>query len=248
VQQDVSEDEVNGHYCLITDLTRLVCSQITTQHSIFICRRCLTHFGSQNLLDQHKILCNAHKPVNSRMPNNDRSTGEFRNRQFQQEIPYIIFADLESALRPFFSPERDPHLNISYTDKIHAHDVTSYCYYIVSCNEADPTNYQPQLYRSPNAVRLFWENLRGDIQRIGGIYKNSVPMSQEEARELEARNDVICHICGIRPENNSRDGMVIDHCHLTGRVRGWACNSCNLQCSLPSFVSVVFQRRLKLRC
>ena len=241
IQRDLSENEVNGHYCLITDLARLVVSQITThRHGIFICRRCLSHFGSQNLLDSHEILCNSREPVNARMPDNDRSTCEFRNRQYKQEIPYIIYADLESALRPFFSPERDPNLNISYTDKIHTHDVSSYCYYIVSRNEADPTVYQPQLYRGPNAVRHFWENLRRDIERIGTIYKNTVPMSQEGVRELVERNDVICHICGSRPNNNSRRGMVIDHCHLTGRVRGWACVECNLEYCLPSFVSVVF--------
>lgn len=35
-----------------------------------------------------------------------------------------------------------------------------------------------------------------------------------------------CEVCG----NKSRDGrsLSLDHCHTTGRFRGWLCNSCNL--------------------
>ena len=65
------------------------------------------------------------------MPNHDRAKSEFKNRRFQQEIPDIIFADIESALKSFMSVERDPNLNASFTDKKHIHKATSYCYYIV---------------------------------------------------------------------------------------------------------------------
>jgi len=34
--------------------------------------------------------------------------------------------------------------------------------------------------------------------------------------------------------------MVIDHCHLTGKIRGWACEGCNLNYKLPNFVPIVF--------
>ena len=55
------------------------------------------------------------------MSDNDRSTCNFEKQQFQQEIPYIIFTDLESALQPFSQTERDPNLQIggSYIDEIH---------------------------------------------------------------------------------------------------------------------------------
>ena len=178
IQRDISENELNGHYCLITDLARLVVSQFTTNsHAIFICRCCLTHFGGQDLLDSHEILCHSHEPINSQMPDHDRANCEFKNRRFQQEIPYIIFADLESALKPFMSVDRDPNLNVSFTDKKHIHEATSYCYYIVSRHEADDdTNYRTKLYRGLNAIQHFWENLREDIERIGEIYRNIAPI------------------------------------------------------------------------
>lgn len=135
IQQDVSDDEINGHYCLITDLARLVHSQITTDTGrIFICRRCLSHFGTQELLASHEILCSSRDPVRCRMPNADRLITEFKNFNFMQNIPYIIYADFECALKPLFFAERDPNLNLSYTDKKRMHNPTSYCYFIVSSN------------------------------------------------------------------------------------------------------------------
>ncbi len=44
--------------------------------------------------------------------------------------------------------------------------------------------------------------------------------------------DFRCAICGTVPENNnyggSHDGFHIDHSHVTGRVRGLLCDTCNV--------------------
>jgi recombination endonuclease VII len=33
-----------------------------------------------------------------------------------------------------------------------------------------------------------------------------------------------CECCGVRPEG----AMCLDHCHETGKFRGWLCRSCNM--------------------
>jgi len=106
-------------------------------------------------------------------------------------------------------------------------------------NEADSNQYEPRLYRGPDAVRHFWDRLEEDVKAIEQIYRNEIPMSADGVRELVRSNaEVSCHICGRQPLDGSTADMVIDHCHLTGRVRGWACNECNLNYSLPHFVPV----------
>ena len=52
-------------------------------------------------------------------------------------------------------------------------------------------------------------------------------------------SDVKCHICGGKL-NDSKDCKVQDHCHLTGKFRGTAHNSCNLKCKIPKFYPVIF--------
>ena len=221
LQEDDAPDRVNGHYCLITDLARLVHSQITTNTGrVYICRRCLKHFGQQDLLDSHKRLCETRDPINAAMPSGDRPVTKFKNFKFQQHIPYIVYADFECALEPFSTAARDPSLAESFTEKRHRHVPTSWCYYIVSHNEADNNVYSPKLYRGPNTVRCFWDSLREDLRKIDAIYKNIVPINiDDEARALLiATNNRICHICKCRFPDDAQ--MVIDHCHLTGKVRG----------------------------
>lgn len=58
-------------------------------------------------------------------------------------------------------------------------------------------------------------------------------ITKQEYFELLERCGMKCCICGISEENsrNKRSkhmGLYIDHCHLTGRVRGLLCHSCNL--------------------
>jgi hypothetical protein len=37
----------------------------------------------------------------------------------------------------------------------------------------------------------------------------------------------ICECCG-RPESRKGYVLALDHCHLSGKFRGWLCNNCNV--------------------
>jgi len=45
-------------------------------------------------------------------------------------------------------------------------------------------------------------------------------------QELESAFTGFCHACGV-PEIECSKKLAMDHCHETGRFRGWLCNSCN---------------------
>jgi hypothetical protein len=46
----------------------------------------------------------------------------------------------------------------------------------------------------------------------------------EQIEELREKQNNTCAICGGPPTKN---GLVIDHCHATGKFRGLLCNGCN---------------------
>ena len=117
---------------------------------IHICRACLRHFYSEKSLASHMELCCKQNPVKARMPiENVTDFIEFNSSKFrmQQFVPYVIYADFESAL--LHLPDTiDLDAN---SIKTHIHSPTSFAYYIVSRNPEDKHEYVPILYRGPNA-------------------------------------------------------------------------------------------------
>ena len=45
--------------------------------------------------------------------------------------------------------------------------------------------------------------------------------------QLMVKQDGCCAICG-QPQKDLKRKLALDHCHVTGRVRGLLCNNCNL--------------------
>lgn len=38
----------------------------------------------------------------------------------------------------------------------------------------------------------------------------------------------VCHCCGKPEKSNGRKRLSLDHCHTTGKFRGWLCTQCNI--------------------
>ncbi len=94
----VIEEETNNHYCWIKDFEKLVVNQISkNEHKLFICKRCLLHFYSQENIDQHKIYCNQNQP--QRLITSKDDYIEFKNIKSLQKIPFVIYVDFESILK-----------------------------------------------------------------------------------------------------------------------------------------------------
>lgn len=60
--------------------------------------------------------------------------------------------------------------------------------------------------------------------------KKNYNISYEFYMEMYAKFDGMCHICrskGFKIDANQRLNLVVDHCHITGLVRGMLCHNCN---------------------
>lgn len=60
------------------------------------------------------------------------------------------------------------------------------------------------------------------------IWDDNTSQEFEEAKS--------CHICNEVFSTN--DMKVRDHCHVSGKFRGAACNKCNLNLKYPSFIPI----------
>ena len=79
-----------NHYCLITNLHTLINKDSHMQH---VCRRCLTAFRPESILNDHIERCIYQKPLNITFSN--KSNLEFEDYYMKIILPIRIYADFE---------------------------------------------------------------------------------------------------------------------------------------------------------
>ncbi|KAK4874041.1 hypothetical protein RN001_013401 [Aquatica leii] len=235
------------HYCWIKNFSRLVSTQLTTRHGAkYFCDSCLHYFRNEQLLQRHVTHdCNY---VYTKLPTHNATidtTGaitydnvlKFNNFHKKMSVPFVIYADFESLLIPVhtaFPNPKDP-----FTVKTCKHEPYAFAYYIKSTENDEWSRLK--LYRGVDAARTFINWLESDIHQIYSNHlKESKPMLPLTAPELvEYVTAQQCFICK-KEFGNPGNPKVKDHSHLTGRYRGAAHSTCNLNYKIPNFIPIFF--------
>ena len=230
----ISDDE-KRHYCLIKNMSRLLSSQTSKRNGAqYYCMRCLNPFHSQESLDKHLEYCSAHEAVKTEMSG---GTLSFKNYNRSMRVPFIVYADFESFIKPIDTCGPNPEN--SYTKQYQKHTPSSFCYYI-KCFDDEVYYQNPVTYTAntdnEDVAQIFVNMLEEDVKSIYkrfGKPKKMIFGTKEREEFDEATECWICH---------GELGLyrVRDHCHLTGIYRGAAHNKCNLQYRRPKFIPVVF--------
>ena len=127
---DVLNQQVTGHYCPIINMSRLLSTQVSTRKaSKYFCRRCLTPFGTEDLLQKHLIHCSQFEPLKPEMPP-EGSVVTWKNFQRKQKLPCVIYADFEARVVPIDGANPNP--TKSFTEKFQNHIPVSFAFHLVS--------------------------------------------------------------------------------------------------------------------
>nr|XP_022902995.1 uncharacterized protein LOC111415503 [Onthophagus taurus] len=141
------------------------------------------------------------------------STLEFNNYKFTQMVPFVIYADFESILKPIDHCE--PHSSKSFTEKIEMHQPYSFAYYIVSTIDSKFNKFES--YTGPDAPQVFISKLIADVKFIYNKYfktvKPMLPLTSDEQRNFDSAKN--CFIC--QNPITSDQVKVHDYCHISGR-------------------------------
>ena len=232
----ISDDE-KRHYCLIKIMSRLLSSQTSKRNGVqYYCMRCLNPFHSQESLDKHLEYCSTHEAVKTEMPG-EGTILSFKNYNRSMRVPFIVYADFESFIKPIDTCEPNP--KNSYTKQYQKHTPSSFCYYI-KCFDDEVYYQNPVTYtastENEDVAQIFVNMLEEDVKSIYkrfGKPKKMLFGAKEREEFDEATECWICHgELGL--------DRVRDHCHLTGIYRGAAHNKCNLQYRRPKFIPVMF--------
>ena len=254
-----SEDE-KQHYSLIKNFSRLVRSQITkdTTRKLHICKKCLTHFTKEDLLEKHISYCSKNETVAVKMPAKNTIL-KFQNHFKKLPIPFAIYADFECFTLPVHSckpnPKQNPKQNPknkkknkeSFTQSYQKHEPSGYCLYVKALDGLN-TNFKPIVYtkKTPDEdiSKKFIKNVTKLTHQIyQNYYKNPKTMlfNSEDQKDFETATK--CHICEqklFRDKETKKILKVRDHCHFTEKYRGAAHNDCNLKCRKPLILPVIF--------
>ena len=94
-------------------------------------------------------------------------------------------------------------------------------------------------------MEKFVEWIEKDVKKIVDIPDVEMIISSDELKQFDEATK--CWICNEEFDDTAdekdyrKNKKVKDHCHYTGRFRGAAHNSCNLNYKKPKFIPVVFR-------
>ena len=230
------KDGEKSHYCLVKNTSALLAPQINKHdHKRYFCLNCMNSFKSQDSLNKHKEYCYNNECVKIVMPPQG-SYLNFKNFRCSEKAPFVIYADFESLIKPMDNCDPDP--NKSYTKKYQKHKPSGFCYYIISLYESVfksvKRTYTRTKEEDPNAEDVFVKWLEKDVKEIANIEPKKMVFTEKDKKQFNKAFS--CWLCGGELGND----RVRDHCHYTGRYRGAAHNSCNLNYSKPKGVPVFF--------
>ncbi len=150
----------------------------------------------------------------------DKQWVYFNQVRKQLPVPFVVYADLESFVKPIDTCDPDP--TKSSTIKYQKHEPSGFSY-MIKCTE-DKLSKPAQVYRGPNVIDNFFESLLKEEQQICEILSEVKPMNLTPDQERSFQEAICCHICDEELEDRVRD-----HDHLSGEYRGAAHNNCNFQ-------------------
>lgn len=218
--------EIKYHYVWIKSLSRLIRSQ-STKHTtkIFICDRCLNYFKNKKTLDEHIKICEQYNNCKISFPKYDYL--EFKNHNNLQEVPYILYSDIESILTPVNNNNTKFDVltkSLCYQKHI-AHSIG----YYFNCTYDNTLSYYKSyriINKNQDPIQWFCNELKIIAKFIDEKLKTDIldPKKKEEYRKNNIPNK--CHICDKNFKKN--DNIVVEHEHVSKKIRGYAHSLCNL--------------------
>ena len=239
------------HYCFIKNMSRLLSSQTNNhQHKNHYCLRCLNPFASQKSLEKHNEYCSTNEAVKMEMPEKG-SIIEFQNFNRSMRVPFIVYADFESLIKPLNTCAAvkpcEPNPEKSYTKKYQEHKPSTF--YYIKCFDDEVYSRPPVKYTIKSededdagvVAQKFFDMLEKDVKSIHKMFVKPKRMIFGSREKIEFEKATECWLChGEFSEDDKKYKKVRDHCHYTGKFRAAAHNKCNLKYKKPKFIPVVF--------
>ena len=243
--------EETTHYVLIEDFSKFNSKFTKHKGKKHFCMRCLQCFYSNESLAKHRVYCIAINGVQAiDLP--EKYTDKngiwrspcvyFKNHHKSLPVPFCIYADFECITEKISScqppPMKKPKKGRlpeerSYTEKYQRHTACSFGYKMV-CHYDNRYSGDVVIYRGEDCIQKFMKCMFEEVKNCQSIIRDNFnkPLKMTGEDEKAFKKATHCHICEKKYKVD--DVAVRDHCHITGKYRGSAHQTCNLKLQISA--------------
>ena len=243
--------EETTHYVLIEDFSKLNSKFTKHKGKKHFCMRCLQCFYSNESLAKHRVYClaiNGVQAIDLPQKYTDKNGVErtpcvyFKNHHKSLPVPFCIYADFECTTEkisgcqppPMKKPKKGrlPEER-SYTEKYQKHTACSFGYKVV-CHYDEKYSGDVVIYRGEDCIQKFMKCMFEEVKNCQSIIRDNFnkPLKMTKKDEKAFTKAKRCHICEKKYTDD--DVPVRDHCHVTGKYRGSAHQTCNLKLQISA--------------
>ena len=165
-------DGEKRHYTAINNISKLL-SKLNgkTRRAYHFCMNCLNGFRTESARDKHYEYCSSNGHVKVKMPTEKEKWLKFHDGQYQFKVPFMLYADFESILKPVDERYRDKMNTMKaerkgkapYTEKIDTHVPSGWCVHRTFAygDVPDPL----KMYRGKDCVKKFVEHIAEEVKK-----------------------------------------------------------------------------------
>ena len=234
--------EETTHYVYIKDFSRLMSNFTKHNGKKHFCMHCLQCFYSNESLAKHRVNCIAINGVQAiKMPEKYKDKNGvwrspcvyFKNHHKSLPVPFSIYADFEANPEKVNDDLESNSDDKSYTKQYQKHTACSFGYKVI-CHYDEMYSGDLVIYRGedciPKFMKCMFEEVKNCQKVIRDNFNKPLIMSGEDEKAFKKAKR--CHICEKKYRED--DVPVRDHCHVTGKYRGSAHQSCNLKLQISA--------------
>ena len=207
------------HYVAVPNINRLlnIRSNVRRIQCKHWCKRCLHGFRLDTAYFKHLPLCQSSYSLTTlyKMPENKYC--EFKDWSKSISPPFVVYADFESVLCP--------------NDKVKHIHMPAAGLLIVSTSDCKYGQFVGE-----NCIVEFLAALEDIVRNVVAPWYENKPMIPLTSTEwYQFKHATACYLC-----KEIGTAFVRDHCHITGKYLGPACNKCNLSRKIRHNLPVIF--------
>ena len=199
----------------------------------WVCRRCLTAFSSEDILNQHIDRCQKQQSTNITFSWKDHI--KFEDYHMKVPVPIMLYADFECINQP----TADREAAVAIGPKVLYEQIPiAVGFYLIS-----PFGNCYYSYFGASCVTWFVNEILTLEKIASEFFETNIPLEMTPEEEESFQQSTICWLCEQALRESPLDDTqsatgekVRDHDHLTGKYRGAAHNRCNLNSKKIKFV------------